>query len=52
MDDFKNLQENELIDIYFKRDSKYMKTVLALITSMKNTVHGVRDYEKRLYMKS
>ena len=48
MEDFKNLSENELIDIYFKRDSKYMKTVLALITSMKNTVHGVRDYEKKI----
>ncbi|MCM3359775.1 hypothetical protein [Psychrobacillus sp. MER TA 171] len=51
MEDFKNLSENELIDIYFKRDSKYMKTVLALITSMKNTVHGVRDYEKKIIHK-
>ena len=48
MDDFKNLSENELIDIYFKRDTKYMKTVLALIFSMKNTVNGIRDYEKKL----
>ena len=46
IDEFKNLPENELIDIYFKSDTKYITTVLSLISSMKKTANKVKDYEK------
>jgi hypothetical protein len=46
IDEFKNLPENELIDIYFKIDTKYITTVLSLISSMKKTANKVKDYEK------
>ena len=46
IDEFKKLPENELIDIYFKSDTKYMTTVLSLISSMKKTTNKVNDYEK------
>lgn len=46
IDEFKNLPENELIDLFFKRDLKYMTTVLTLISSMKKTANSVMDYEK------
>ena len=46
IDEFKNLPDNELIDIYFKSDTNYMITVLALISSMKKTANEVKDYEK------
>lgn len=46
IEDFKNLSEDELLDLYFKRDTKYLNTVLALIASMKKTVRKVRDYQK------
>lgn len=46
IDEFKQLPENELIDIYFKSDSKYMPTVLALISSMKKRANRIEDYEK------
>ncbi|WP_338787199.1 hypothetical protein [Metabacillus sp. FJAT-53654] len=46
IDEFKNLPENELIDIYFNSDTKYSTTVLSLISSMKKTANKVKDYEK------
>ncbi len=46
IDEFKNLSENELIDIYFKSDTNYITTVLSLISSMKNTANTIKDYEK------
>lgn len=46
IDEFKQLPENELIDMYFKRDSNYMPTVLALISSMKKRANRIEDYEK------
>jgi hypothetical protein len=46
IDEFKNLPENELIDIYFKSDTQYMATVHTLISSMKKTANSVKDYEK------
>jgi hypothetical protein len=46
IDEFKNLPENELIDTYFKSDTKYITTVLSLISSMKKTTNMVKDYEK------
>ena len=46
IEDFKNLSEEELINLYFKSDTKYPNTVLALIASMKKTVKKVRDYQK------
>ena len=48
IDEFKELREDELIDIYFKGDSKYMTTVLALIVSMKKTANKVENYEKNV----
>lgn len=48
IDEFKNLPENELIDIYFKSDTKYMNTVISLISSMKKTANEVKDYEKNV----
>ncbi|MEO4053926.1 hypothetical protein [Solibacillus sp. CAU 1738] len=44
--EFKDLPENELIDMYFKSNSKYMPTVLSLINSMKMTANRVKNYEK------
>ncbi|WP_312092553.1 hypothetical protein [Niallia sp.] len=46
IEDFKNLSEDELINLYFKSDTKYQNTVLALIASMKKTVKKVRDYQR------
>jgi hypothetical protein len=46
IDEFKNLPENELVDLYFKSDSKYMATVLTLISSMKKAANSVKDYDK------
>jgi hypothetical protein len=46
IDEFKKLPENELIDLHFKSDTKYMDTVLTLISSMKKTANSVKDYEK------
>lgn len=46
IDDFKHLPENELIDLYFKSDSHYMNTVLALISSMKKTANKIKNNEK------
>lgn len=48
IDDFKHLQENELIDIYFKSNTKYMPTVLSLISSMKKTANKAKNYEKNV----
>jgi len=48
IDEFKNLPENELIELYFKKDTKYMSTVLSLISSMKKTANRVKDYEKNV----
>ncbi|MEG0385978.1 MAG: hypothetical protein RR642_14610, partial [Solibacillus sp.] len=44
--EFKRLPEDELIDIYFKSDSKCMPTVISLISSMKKTANRIQDYEK------
>lgn len=46
IEDFKNLSEAELLEQYFKSDSKYLPTILALIASMKKTVKKVRNYQK------
>lgn len=46
IDDFRNLPENELIDLYFKNDTKFPGTVSALISSMKDTAMNIKDYEK------
>lgn len=46
IDEFKNLPENELIDLYFKSGTQYMTTALSLISSMKITANSVKDYEK------
>lgn len=51
IDEFKNLSENELIDIYFKRDSQYMTTVQSLISSMKKAANRVVNYEKSVVHK-
>jgi len=48
IDAFKELNEDELIDIYFKRDSNYMNTILALISSMKKTAGKVKNREKNV----
>ncbi len=48
VEEFKTLSENELIDKYFKSDSNYFSTILSLISSMKKTANGVKDYEKRV----
>ncbi|MEK8198614.1 hypothetical protein [Lysinibacillus sp. FSL M8-0134] len=48
IDEFKNLPENELIELYFKKDTNYMSTVLSLISSMKKTANRVKDYEKNV----
>ena len=46
IEEFKKLPENELIDMYFKRDIQYSTTILSLISSMKKTAAQVKDYEK------
>lgn len=46
IEDFKDLSEAELLERYFKSDTKYLPTVFALIASMKKTVRKVRDYQK------
>ena len=46
IDEFKSLPENELINMYFKRDTQYSTTVLSLISSMKKTAAQIKDYEK------
>jgi len=48
VEEFKTLSENELIDKYFKSDRHYLSTILSLISSMKKTANGVKDYEKRV----
>ncbi len=48
INDFKSKQENELIDIYFKRYTQYMPTVLSLISSMKKTANKAKNYEKNV----
>lgn len=48
IDQFRNLPENELIEIYFKSDIKYMTTVRALISAMKKSATGVKDYDKNV----
>jgi hypothetical protein len=46
IEDFRNLPENQLIDIYFKSDTEYTATLLALVLAMKKTANHVRDDEK------
>ena len=48
IDGFNNLSEEELINKYFNSDTKYLTTVLALISSMKETANKVKDNEKRV----
>lgn len=51
VDEFKNLSEDELIELYFKRDSKSMNTVRALISSMKKSANSLKDQEKSIIQK-
>lgn len=44
--EFRDLPDNELINMYFKSDSKYITTVLSLINSMKKTANKIKNYEK------
>ena len=46
LEDFKNLPEEELIDLYFNRETNYMETVLSLISAMKKNASTVKNYEK------
>lgn len=46
IDDFKNLSEKELIELYFKSDSKYMMTVQALVHTLKKSANRVKDHER------
>lgn len=46
IDEFKNLSENELIDKYFRSDTKYCTAVLSLISSMRVTANQIKDYQK------
>ncbi|WP_394582227.1 glycine-rich domain-containing protein [Cytobacillus firmus] len=48
IDDFKNLPENELIELYFRGDSQYINTVVSLISAMKKTAKKVKNYEKSI----
>lgn len=48
MDEFKNLPEDELIELYFKSDTKYIVTVRALVSSMKKTAKQIRNSEKKV----
>lgn len=49
IDEFKNLPENELKDLYFKSDTKYIDTVLTLISTMKKTANSVKDYGNKAW---
>ena len=51
INDFRNLTENELIEIYFNYDTKYMDTISALISSMKQSANNVKDYKKSVIRK-
>jgi hypothetical protein len=51
IDEFKNLSEDELLELYFKSDSKSMNTVRALISSMKRTASSLKDQEKSVIQK-
>ncbi|WP_282173420.1 hypothetical protein [Cytobacillus firmus] len=51
IEEFKCLPENELIELYFRRDSQYMDTVLSLISSMKKTAKKVKNMKKASYKK-
>ncbi|MBP2241590.1 hypothetical protein J2Z40_002153 [Cytobacillus eiseniae] len=46
IEEFRKFSESELIDLYFKSNSKYMSTVHSLIASMKKTANKIKDYEK------
>ncbi|USK39590.1 hypothetical protein LIS77_03395 [Cytobacillus firmus] len=48
IEEFKDLPENELIDLYFKSDSQSMNIVLSLISAMKKTAKKVKNYEKSI----
>ncbi|WP_394239531.1 hypothetical protein [Niallia oryzisoli] len=48
IEEFINLPENELINLYFKSDIQSMPTLLALISSMKQSANSIKDYEKRV----
>ncbi|MFJ7738776.1 hypothetical protein ACIQ2D_20920 [Lysinibacillus sp. NPDC097287] len=47
IEDFRNLPENELIDIYFKSGTQYITTVLSLISSMKKSANSIKNYKKK-----
>ncbi len=51
INDFRNLSENELIESYFNYDSKYMETISALISSMKESANKVENYRKGVVRK-
>ena len=44
---FKNLSENELINLYFKNDTNHMTTVHSLISSMKKTAYRIKNNDKK-----
>jgi len=46
IDAFKTLSEDELLNCYFKHNTKYLTTVRTLISTMKKTANGVKNYEK------
>ena len=46
IEEFRNLPEAELIDRYFRSDTKYSTAVLSLISSMKKTANQIKDYQK------
>ena len=46
IENFRNLPENELIEIYFKYSTKFPETVFTLISAMKNTAFNIKKYDK------
>lgn len=48
IEEFRSLPEEDLLELYFKNDSKYKTTILGLISAMKKTANRVKDYDKNL----
>ena len=46
LEEFRDLSEQELIERYFNSESNYMETILSLISAMKYSASGVKNYEK------
>jgi hypothetical protein len=51
IDEFKNLPDNELIELYFKRDSQHINIMLSLISAMKKTAKKVKIMKEISYKK-